>query len=142
MIAKLGFFASHLNIDDSVSVLCELHKTPVDSELQNPVNKIMILLTLERKYLKVEQSFAQSRFHITSLLSLAVEDGMLGRSGCHVTPIMPPLQPAAGLHIFTSSYPHITHTLHCNETHNTRAQDKTTSINYLTGVSTFKEPYK
>ena len=142
MIAKLGFFASHLNIDDSVSVLCELHKTPVDSELQNPVNKIMILLTLERKYLKVEQSFAQSRFHITSLLS--VEDGMLGRSGCHVdvTPIMPPLQPAAGLRIFISSYPHITHTLHCNETHNTRAQDKTTSINYLTGVSTFKEPYK
>lgn len=140
MIAKLTFFASHLNIDDSVSVLCELYKTPVDSELQNPVNKIMILLTLERKYLKVEQSFAQSRFHITSLLS--VEDGMLGRSGCHVTPIMPPLQPAAGLHIFTSSYPHITHTLHCNETHNTRAQDKTTSINYLTGVSTFKEPYK
>ena len=69
MIAKLGFFASHLNIDDSVSVLCELYKTPVDSELQNPVNKIMILLTLERKYLKVEQSFAQSRFHITSLLS-------------------------------------------------------------------------
>ena len=120
MIAKLGFFASHLNIDDSVSVLCELHKTPVDSELQNPVNKIMILLTLERKYLKVEQSFAQSRFHITSLLS--VEDGMLGRSGCHVTPIMPPLQPAAGLHIFISSY-HTYSTLQRNSQHKSPRQD-------------------
>ena len=89
----------------------------------------MILLTLERKYLKVEQSFAQSSF-ISKASSLSV-DWMAGRSGCHVTPIMPPLQPAAGLRIFTSSYPHVTHLLF-TATKITKQQDKT-SINYLTG---------
>ena len=86
----------------------------------------MILLTLERKYLKVEQSFAQSSF-ISKASSLSVEDGMAGRSGCHVTPIMLPCNlqhcsRSSYLHIFISSC----HTLalHCNENHKTTRQDK------------------
>ena len=143
MIAKLTFFASHLNIDDSVSVLCELYKTPVDSELQNPVNKIMILLTLERKYLKVEQSFAQSRFHILSLLSGCggwdAGAQWMSRYTNHAS--LATCSRSSYLHIFISSY-HTYSTLQRNSQHKSPRQDKTTSINYLTGVSTFKEPYK
>ena len=90
----------------------------------------MILLTLERKYLKVEQSFAQSSFHIKSLLSLCGGwDG--GPQWMSRYTIYASLQPAAGLRIFTSSYPHVTHLLF-TATKITKQQDKT-SINYLTG---------
>ena len=89
----------------------------------------MILLTLERKYLKVEQSFAQSSFHIKSLLSLCGLDG--GAQWMSRYTNYASLQPAAGLRIFTSSYPHVTHLLF-TATKITKQQDKT-SINYLTG---------
>ena len=124
MIAKLTFFASHLNIDDSVSVLCELYKTPVDSELQNPVNKIMILLTLERKYLKVEQSFAQSRFHIKILLSLCGgwDAGAQWMSRYTNYASLATCSRSSYLHIFISSY-HTYSTLQRNSQHKSRRQD-------------------
>ena len=83
----------------------------------------MILLTLERKYLKVEQSFAQSSFHIKSLLSLCGLDGgaqWMSRYTNYAS--LATCSRSSYLHIFISSC----HTLalHCNENHKTTRQDK------------------
>ena len=90
----------------------------------------MILLTLERKYLKVEQSFAQSSFHIKSLLSLCGGwDGgpqWMSRYTNYAS-----LQPTALQQVFVSSHLHILMSHTCSSLQRKSQNNKTRQVSII-----------